>query len=58
MAGVVCVSVCMHMWCCACVCVPGFSLGPCTNPFCMSLILDDVQAVGNVCDGENACMPS
>lgn len=52
----------------ACVCavcvraraVPclGFHFGQCTNPICMSLILDDVQALGGVCDGEDVCVPS
>lgn len=27
----------------------GFHFGQCTNPICMSLILDDVQALGSVC---------
>lgn len=36
----------------------GFHFGQCTNPICMSLILDDVQALGSVCDGEDACVPS
>lgn len=37
-----------------------FHFGQCTNPICMSLILDDVQALGSVCvcvcDGEDACL--
>lgn len=44
----VCVCVCTHMWLCVLVCL-GFHFGQCTNPICMSLILDDVQALGSVC---------
>lgn len=36
----------------------GFHFSQCTNPICMSLILDDVQALGSVCDGEDVCVPS
>lgn len=35
-----------------------FHFGQCTNPICMSLILDDVHALGGVCDGEDVCVPS
>lgn len=36
----------------------GFHFGQCTNPIYMSLILDDVQASGSVCDGEDVGVPS
>ena len=51
MAPVVCVK---YTCVCACTCSRvllclGFHFGQCTNPICMSLILDDVQALGSVC---------
>lgn len=50
MAVVACARVCMcvHAHGGVLVCL-GFHFGQCTNPICMSLILDDVQALGSVC---------
>lgn len=42
-----CVYVCARTRGGVLVCL-GFHFGQCTNPICMSLILDDVQALGSV----------
>ena len=54
----VCVCVCLYAHVVVYLCAWVFHFGQCTNPICMSLILNDVQAPGSVCDGEDACLPS